>query len=158
MSITRSYNRHTNTYYAYETEYVFDTAKQKKVPKRRCVGKYDSDGNIIPTGNRGRRKAPFPTSNKELCQEQLTEASGPNPDPLTDILNARKHTIDNAVTMTASLVNELEADVDNIKATIGNLHSKLSDTQDKLSTVVAMLHDLTDTDPVHPKTSSTRDQ
>ena len=158
MSITRSYNRHTNTYYAYETEYVFDEAKQKKVPKRRCVGKYDSDGNIIPNGNRGRRRTPFPVSEKELPQKASPEISTAHQEPLTDILNSRKHAIDNAVTMTISLVKELEADVDNIKAAIGNLHSKLSDTEDKLSTVTTMLHDLTDADPVPPGISSVREQ
>ena len=77
---------------------------------------------------------------------------------MTDILNSRKHAIDNAVTMTISLVKELEADVDNIKAAIGNLHSKLSDTEDKLSTVTTMLHDLTDADPAPPGISSVREQ
>ena len=55
MSITRSYNRHTNTYYAYDTTYEWDEKAQKKVQRRRCIGKYDPDtGEIIPTERRGR--------------------------------------------------------------------------------------------------------
>ena len=56
------------------------------------------------------------------------------------------------------LVNELESDVDNIKTALANLHSKLSDTEDRLSTVVTMLHDLTDADTVFEKTASTSGQ
>ena len=55
MSITRSYNKHTNTYYAYDTTYEWDEKAQKKVQRRRCIGKYDPDtGEIIPTERRGR--------------------------------------------------------------------------------------------------------
>ena len=158
MSITRSYNRHNNTYYAYETEYVFDEANQKKVLKRRCVGKYDSDGNIIPNGNRGRRKTPFPVSGKELSQKHSKDVFTAAPEPLADTLSSQKQTIDNAVALTVSLVNELESDVDNIKTALANLHSKLSDTEERLSTVVTMLHDLTDADTVFEKTASTSGQ
>lgn len=63
MSITKSYNKHNNTYYAYETEYVFDETKQRKVQRRRCIGKYDPETNkIIPTGKRGRPPREWPDS------------------------------------------------------------------------------------------------
>lgn len=54
MSITRSYNRRTNTWYAYETNYVWDESRQKKVQKRKCIGKFDSNNKIIKNGSRGR--------------------------------------------------------------------------------------------------------
>ena len=55
MSITRSYNKHTNTYYAYDTTYVWDEERQKKVQRRKCIGKYDNNtGELIPTERRGR--------------------------------------------------------------------------------------------------------
>lgn len=55
MSITKSYNKHTDTYYAYDTTYVWDEKLQKKVQKKVCIGKYDPDtGNIIPNAKRGR--------------------------------------------------------------------------------------------------------
>ena len=55
MSITRSYNKHTNTYYAYDTTYEWDEKAQKKVQRKKCIGKYDPlTGEIIPTGKRGR--------------------------------------------------------------------------------------------------------
>ena len=55
MSITRSYNKHTGTYYAYETTYVWDESQQKKVQKKRCIGQYDPETDeIIPNGKRGR--------------------------------------------------------------------------------------------------------
>lgn len=158
MSITRSYNRHNNTYYAYETEYVFDEANQKKVLKRRCVGKYDSDGNIIPNGNRGRRKTAFPVSEKEQSSKSTKAVSTATQELLADTLSSKKQTIGDAVALTVSLVNELEADVDNIRTTLDNLHSKLSDTEDRLSAVVTMLHDLTDADTVLENTTSESEQ
>ena len=55
MSITKSYNKHTDTYYAYDTTYVWDEKLQKKVQKKVCIGKYDPDnGKIIPNAKRGR--------------------------------------------------------------------------------------------------------
>lgn len=55
MSITKSYNKHTDTYYAYNTTYVWDEKLQKKVQKKVCIGKYDPvTGEIIPNSRRGR--------------------------------------------------------------------------------------------------------
>lgn len=55
MAITKSFNKHNQTYYVYDTSYVWDEAKQKKVQKRRCIGKWDPvTEKIIPTGKRGR--------------------------------------------------------------------------------------------------------
>ncbi|SFK47615.1 hypothetical protein SAMN04487865_10851, partial [Succinivibrio dextrinosolvens] len=54
MTITKSYNKHTNTWYVYDTTYVFDETKNKKVQKRKCIGKYDPvTDSIIETGSRG---------------------------------------------------------------------------------------------------------
>ena len=55
MSITRSYNKHTDTYYAYETTYVWDDNLKKRVQHKRCIGRFDPETNeIIPNGKRGR--------------------------------------------------------------------------------------------------------
>ena len=55
MSITKSYNKHTNTYYAYETTYEWEDTKQKKVQRKHCIGQFDPDtGEIIPNGKVGR--------------------------------------------------------------------------------------------------------
>ena len=55
MSITKSYNRRTNTTYAYETSYEWDEARQKKVQKKHCIGQFDPvTGELIPNGRRGR--------------------------------------------------------------------------------------------------------
>ena len=57
MSITKSFNKHTNTWYAYDTTYVFDEKLGRKVQKRKCIGKFDpATGEIVKNGSRGRRK------------------------------------------------------------------------------------------------------
>lgn len=78
MSITRSYNKHTDTYYAYETSYVWDEARQKKVQRKQCIGQFDPDTNeVIPNGKRGRprKEAAFvPAAEKPVNSEQLNNA------------------------------------------------------------------------------------
>ena len=60
MSITKSYNKYNNTYYAYETSYEWDESKQKKVQKRRCIGQFDPvTGEVVPNGKAGRPVKPF---------------------------------------------------------------------------------------------------
>ncbi len=55
MSITKSYNKHTNTYYAYKTSYSWDVASLKMVQKKRCIGKFDPvTGEVIPNSRKGR--------------------------------------------------------------------------------------------------------
>lgn len=55
MSITKSYNKKTNTYYAYETTYEWSDEKQKKVQRKRCIGQFDPEtGEVIPNGKVGR--------------------------------------------------------------------------------------------------------
>ena len=57
MTITKSFNKKTGIYYVYETEYVWDESKQKKVQHRRCIGKIDPEtGEVIPNEKRGGRK------------------------------------------------------------------------------------------------------
>ena len=55
MSITKSYNKHTNTFYVYETTYEWSEEKQKKVQRKRCIGQFNPEtGEIIPNGKVGR--------------------------------------------------------------------------------------------------------
>ena len=55
MSITKSYNKYTNTYYAYDTTYVWDEKTKRKVQKKVCIGKYDPEtGAVVPNAKRGR--------------------------------------------------------------------------------------------------------
>lgn len=59
MSITKSYNKHTDTYYAYDTTYVWDERSQRKVQKKVCIGQYDPEtGEVIPNAKRGRPSKP----------------------------------------------------------------------------------------------------
>lgn len=56
MSVTKSYNKHNNTYYAYDTRYEWDEAQQKRIQIKRCIGKFDPvTGEIVPTGKRGKK-------------------------------------------------------------------------------------------------------
>lgn len=76
MSITKSYNKHTNTYYAYETTYEWDDVRQKKVQRKHCIGQFDPDtGEIIPNGKVGRpgRAAKTKTERSQAAPERKAE-------------------------------------------------------------------------------------
>ena len=52
MYVTRSFNKRMNVWYAYEVDYVWDELRQKKVQKRRCIGKFDPETDqVIPNGS-----------------------------------------------------------------------------------------------------------
>lgn len=72
MSITKSYNKNNGIYYAYDTRYEWDEVKQKRVQKKKCIGKYDPvTGKIIPNGKRGRQfTAPDLESAAKVQQEK----------------------------------------------------------------------------------------
>ena len=69
MSVTRSYNKHDGTYYAYDTQYVWDETRQKRVQRKRCIGKFEPEtGNIIKNGSCG-RKAAAPVFSADTVQK-----------------------------------------------------------------------------------------
>ena len=68
MSITKSYNKHNDTYYAYDTQYVWDESKKRRVQQKRCIGKFDFEGNVIQNGSRG-RKATAPVFTADTVQK-----------------------------------------------------------------------------------------
>ncbi|MBR1708354.1 MAG: hypothetical protein IJ719_05950 [Clostridia bacterium] len=71
MSITRAYNRRTGVYYAYDVQYVWNEEAQKKLPVRKCIGKFDPVTNeIIPNGKRG------PKPVKDYSTPKVNELDG----------------------------------------------------------------------------------
>lgn len=74
MSITKSYNRRTNTTYAYETTYEWDPDQQKRVQRKHCIGQFDPEtGEIIPNGKRGRPSGSTLPTREELSTQQRKE-------------------------------------------------------------------------------------
>ena len=108
MTITKSYNRHTNTWYAYDTTYVFDETKNKKVQKRKCIGKYDPvTDSIIETGRRGRPQKVIESNSVSTSKADFTSS----PD------------IDAALMKIASIekvIAELQSEVKSLKDTLLN--------------------------------------
>jgi hypothetical protein len=108
MSITRSYNKHTNTYYAYETSYVWDEKAQKKVQKKQCIGKFDPETDkVIPNGKRGRPRGSASTNELENTKyaEFISDARR---------LSKRLKSIESSFEKLSSEVVQLSVDLDSL--------------------------------------------
>ncbi len=112
MTITRSYNKHTNTYYAYDTSYVWDEKSQKKVQRKRCIGKIDPETDeIIPTGKRGRpRRDDSPAKESDDLKHAeyakiLSEAKA---------LSSRLKTVEASFEKLSSEFQSISADLDDL--------------------------------------------
>lgn len=91
----------------YETTYVWDETKQKKIQKRRCIGKVDPETNqIVKNGGRGRPRA---------TPEQLA-AKQNAPDPRIEPLLERISSIEKKLT---NLNEEIRLLAKNLKLLTG---------------------------------------
>ena len=122
MSITRSYNKHTDTYYAYETTYEWDDKRQKKVQRKKCIGKFDPvTGELIPNGRRGR----------PAKQNKVQE-------PVPTIVDAPK--VQNfKVDETASKIETLCAQIESIETNISRTTEELSVIRNSLIALAKQL-------------------
>ena len=119
MSITKSYNKHTDTYYAYDTSYIWSEEQQKKIQKKVCIGQYDKSGNIVPNARRGRPSRKAPSSNKV---EAAKQSSG-----LIDADEARQ-----VITEALSEIRHIEKSLDDLTARLRMLESKVASLQARL--------------------------
>ena len=119
MSITRSYNKHTNTYYAYETTYEWDEKAQKKVQKKQCIGKFDPvTDKVIPTGKRGRPRGSA-SENQKKGSPNDAEYAKIMSDAIA--LSKRMKAVETSFTKLSSEVLQLSTDLDSL---ISRMHLK----------------------------------
>lgn len=114
MSITKSYNKQTDTYYAYETTYEWSDEKQKKVQRKRCIGKFDPDtGKVIPNGKVGRpslSKLPVPSVKSESHKNEIFDIQ---PDDIKK-LTARLNKIEEALQVLSVEIHDLRVEVESL--------------------------------------------
>lgn len=86
MSLVKYKNKKTGTVYVYESESYWDKDKKQPRNRRKLIGRLDENGNIVPTGSRGR---PRKKENDNItasrvaeleqklqkCQDELQEAN-----------------------------------------------------------------------------------
>ena len=116
MSITKSYNKQTDTYYAYETTYESTDEKQKKVQRKRCIGKFDPDtGKVIPNGKVGRpslSRLPRTSAKSDTPRNELLDIS---PDDIKK-LTARLNKIEEALQALSVEIHDLRVEVESLPA------------------------------------------
>lgn len=71
MSIVKSKNKKTGITYVYESESYWDPEKKQPRNHRKLIGKLDEDGNVIPTGSRGRKRKEVP--HEAQREQKLTD-------------------------------------------------------------------------------------
>lgn len=123
MSITKSYNKKTDTYYAYDTVYVWDESKQKKVPKRKCVGQYDPETwEIIPNSRRGR---PSYNSKIETVQPQKPRKIADN--------SGDSGFAEKDLTQMISTLESIESSISTLNNTVISVKKELTDMMKSVS-------------------------
>lgn len=120
MSITKSFNKHNGSYYAYETTYVWDEARQKKIQKKQCIGKFDPETNeIIPNGKRGRPSKVFAES---AVSKDPYSAKGAETNnlimPIIEKLSTRLINVENSLISLSSEIHSLNAEIASLRTHI----------------------------------------
>lgn len=114
MSITKSYNKQTDTYYAYETTYEWSDEKQKKVQRKRCIGQFDPDtGEVIPNGKVGRPSLPKQRGISTKTSTPMKESHSMQPDDVGR-LTARLKKIEEALSALSAEIYELRAELSSL--------------------------------------------
>jgi hypothetical protein len=117
MSITRSYNKHTGTYYAYETSYEWDESLKKKVQRKRCIGQFDPvTDEIIPNKKRGRPRKGVESTGNESSAPVLSSGQEPSSSQsLTEIIEKMSliektyQSLGNELSALVDMINDLKA-------------------------------------------------
>ena len=116
MSITKSYNKQTDTYYAYETTYEWSDEKQKKIQRKRCIGKFDPDtGEVIPNGKVGRPSLSKPSGTpvkKHTSKEETLRISSDDVERLT----ARLKKIEETLQALSTEIHDLHVEIHSLSA------------------------------------------
>ena len=73
MAIIKQYHKDTDTTYVYDSVSYWDAEKGQSRSKRKLLGKLDpATGEIIPTGQRGRKKKEHPVEDPEKIEAKVT--------------------------------------------------------------------------------------
>ena len=119
--ILNQYNRKNGVTYVYRAVSHWDKEKKMSRQKKKLIGKLDADGNVVPTGKRGRpRKNPIPDAPAAPEKEDSSAALR------SALLEARERIV------------ELEAE--NRKSS-----SKVRQLERKLDRLVGSMEDMTKT-------------
>jgi hypothetical protein len=117
MSITKSYNKHTNTYYAYDTTYVWDEKTKRKVQKKVCIGKYDPEtGEVVPNARRGRPS------------KQMTAAAA-----MERNISKIPESVSSEISAVIAEINELESSAALLEERLGKLKDRMHSLRISLS-------------------------
>ena len=76
MAIIKQYHKDTDTTYVYDSQSYWDAEKGQSRSKRKLLGKLDpKTGEIIPTGQRGRKKKEHPAEDPVQVETKVTAAT-----------------------------------------------------------------------------------
>ena len=111
MAIVKSKNKKTGITYVYESEYYWDPEKKQPRNRRKLIGKLDDEGNIIPTGSRGRKRKEAPEPDERM--EELEKA--------LSYYQERSRELETQVTLLQEKARKLEKDKSQLAAGIKEL-------------------------------------
>jgi hypothetical protein len=77
MAIIKQYHKDTDTTYVYDSQSYWDAEKGQSRSRRKLLGKLDpKTGEIIPTGQRGRKKKERPAEDPAQVEVQAAASAG----------------------------------------------------------------------------------
>ena len=115
MSISKSYNKKTGVYYAYETTYEWSEELQKKVQHRHCIGQFNPDtGEIIPNKKVGRPSITAQPKTTKQTMEAVTATALANKKDLSKRLKkveSRLSALSGEITVLNNELASIRADI-----------------------------------------------
>ena len=118
MAIIKQYHRDTDTTYVYDSQSYWDAEKRQSRSKRKLLGKLDPEtGEIIPTGQRGRKKKDHP-------EEERTQAEGKTAAAAAEYLEK---------------IQQQELTIRQQQAQIAELNKRIAQMEDMISKAAAIL-------------------
>ena len=125
MSITRSFSKRSQVYYAYDTQYIWDETTQKKIQVKKCIGKFDPiTGELIPNGKRGRKPLYTKEAREIAASNAVVLAKTEGEDVQESLQKAAQKSLETYAEMIASLesaVSALSIQVDQMKQKLREL-------------------------------------
>ncbi len=127
MAIVHCFNKRTGVTYVYESHNFWDKEAKKYKARRKLLGKLDENGDLIPTGPKGRPKK----------ERTATPSQSPEEYSIQEALEESNRSIENLRARYAEDITRLYEEIDALKKelrkSIQRQHAAISSIQETIA-------------------------